>query len=111
MVGFDGFESVYFIENDFLCRDLDSDVILGDGGLHYEIDQSLVDLIGLPLFRHMEFCFVISAPGEGGRAPMEWIIYICRWIGDYASEVFSKCFGFVLLFTDDDSPFKFLLGG
>lgn len=101
-----GYERIYYVDYDFLLYDVQNRLYLGEDGEKYA-SLSYVDEI----FRHVVYEFTLEPVGEGHASAIEWVIYIVRSICDSIYDLFTNFFGLKFIFTDDDSPFKFLMGG
>ena len=110
MVGNDGTKKIHYCENDFLLYDRLSDFFLGDSPVRYQVDLSIKDMNGVQVYRHVEFGFTLAPPGEGGLGPLEWVTSVVRNVCDFISDILDF-FGLSFIFTDEDSPFRFLMGG
>lgn len=111
MEGMDGSKKIHYVDGDFLLLDRVAETYLGDNVRKYETLKQYNGLHAvLPAQFCMEFVFTLEAPGNGDFAPLEWVVHITRSIVDFISELFDF-FGLGFIFTDENSPFKFLMGG
>ena len=113
MVGADESEIILPVEYDFMLQDLTTDVYLGDVGARYKHgDLGLTELFtGEKIGWHVEYGLTLAPVGEGNIPLFEWIIYQVRNISDVVTNIFDSFFGLFYIFTDEDSPFAFLIGG
>ena len=109
MVGNDGLQVIHYVDHEFICKCLTLDTHLGDVGMTYKTG-TIKDQYGIPLQKHMEYALVIMNPAEDNMNPIDWVVYIVRSISDSIYELFTNFFGLKFIFTDENSPFKFLMG-
>lgn len=112
MVGMDGTEIIHPVDYDFMLYDRFAEFYLGDEGARYKHGDLLMQTLeGDYVFRHVQYTFTLAPVGEGDIPILEWITYITRSISEIFSELFNNFFGLTFIFTDENSPFKFLIGG
>ena len=111
MVGNDGLKKIHYVDGDFLLYDRFNEVHLADVPREYDaLFQGTYMLYDDPEWRNFTFNFTLAPVGEGGWGPLEWVVHIARSITDFVTDLFDF-FGLSFIFTDEDSPFRFLLGG
>lgn len=111
MVGNDGLKKIHYVDGDFLLLDEISDVYLADTPRIYDVFVNYGTKViindygsewGIP--------FILAPVGDGGWGPIEWVVHIVRSIADFVVDLFDF-FGLSFIFSDEDSPFRFLIGG
>ena len=111
MEGMDGTKKIHYVDGNFLLYDRADGLFLADNIRKYETLKQYNGREYIQIAeRHMEFFFTLEPPGEGDLGPVEWVTHVVRSLTDFLAQILDF-FGLSFIFTHEDSPFRFLIGG
>lgn len=110
MVGHDGLKKIHYVDGEFLLYDRRLELHLADVPREYTVFHKFEDGLIVDKDKHLAYHFTLAPVGAGDWGLVEWVVHITRSVCDFVANLFDF-FNLGFIFSQEDSPFHFLVGG